>query len=67
MAVLDNEPRSASVTALTDVTCLKIERQDFYGLMFEKVEIAYGIIRALTGRLREADRKLSTLSKTNNL
>ena len=67
MAILDNEPRSASVTAITDVTCLKIDRQDFYELMFEKVEIAYGIIRVLTGRLREANHKLSTLSKTYNL
>lgn len=67
MAILDNEPRSASVTALTDVACLKIERQDFYELMFEKVEIAFGIIRVLTSRLREANRKLSALLKTHNL
>jgi CRP/FNR family cyclic AMP-dependent transcriptional regulator len=67
MAILDNEPRSASVTAVTDVSCLKIERQDFYELMSEKVEIAYGIIRVLTGRLREANHKLSTLSKTYKL
>jgi CRP-like cAMP-binding protein len=67
MAILDNEPRNASVTALTDVTCLKIDRQDFYELMSEKVEIAYGIIRVLMSRLREANHKLSTLSKTYNL
>lgn len=67
MAILDNEPRSASVTAVTDVACLKIDRQDFYEVMFEKVEIAYGIIRVLTGRLRDANLKLSTIPKTYNL
>ena len=60
MALLDNEPRSASVTATTDVTCLKVERDDFYDLMSEKIEIAHGIIRTLTHRLREADQKLSS-------
>ena len=60
MAILDNEPRSASVTAQTDVTCLKIEREDFYELMSEKIEIAHGIIRTLTQRLRDTDKKLAS-------
>jgi CRP/FNR family cyclic AMP-dependent transcriptional regulator len=59
MAILDNEPRSASVSAASDVTCLKVEREDFYELMSEKTEIAYGIIRVLTHRLREANQKIS--------
>jgi CRP/FNR family transcriptional regulator, cyclic AMP receptor protein len=59
MAILDNEPRSASVTASRDSTCLKVEREDFYELMSEKVEIAYGIIRVLTHRLRDANKKIS--------
>ncbi len=59
MALLDNEPRSATITAVSDVTCLKIEREEFYELMSEKIEIAHGIIRMLTNRLREANEKLS--------
>ena len=59
MALLDNEPRSATVSAVSDVTCLKVEREDFYELMSEKVEIGHGIIRMLTQRLREANDKLS--------
>ncbi|HOX46605.1 MAG TPA: cyclic nucleotide-binding domain-containing protein [Myxococcota bacterium] len=59
MALLDHEPRSASVTAQSDVTCLKVEREDFFELMSEKIEIAHGIIRVLTHRLREANEKLS--------
>jgi CRP-like cAMP-binding protein len=59
MAILDHEPRSASVTAAKDVTCLKVDREDFYELMSEKSEIAYGIIRVLTSRLRTLNKKIS--------
>lgn len=62
MAILDHEPRSASVTAVTDISCLKIEREDFYALMSDKPEIAYGIIRVLTQRLRAVNQLLSSYS-----
>ena len=52
MAILDSEPRSATVKALTSVQALKIEREDFYDLINEKMEIAQGIIKVLTRRLR---------------
>ena len=55
MAILDNEPRSASVVAATPVTALRIDQEDFYQLMREKSEIAYGIIQVLIHRLREAN------------
>ena len=67
MAILDNEPRSASVTAAEDVTCLKVSREDFYDLMSEKIEIAHGIIRVLTHRLRDANAKLSPTSKAHQI
>lgn len=53
MALLDNEPRSASATAVTDVVCLKIERDDFNEILAEKSEIAQGVIKVLTRRLRD--------------
>jgi CRP-like cAMP-binding protein len=52
MAILDSEPRSATVRTLTSVRALKIEREDFYDLINEKMEIAQGIIKVLTRRLR---------------
>jgi CRP-like cAMP-binding protein len=52
MAILDSEPRSATVRSLTTVRALKIEREDFYELMNEKLELAQGIIKVLTRRLR---------------
>ncbi len=53
MAILDSEPRSASVLAETPVRALKIEREDFYDLLTEKLEIAQGIIKVLSRRLRD--------------
>lgn len=52
MALLDSEPRSASVLAITDLTLLKIARDDFTEILAEKAEIAQGIIKVLTRRLR---------------
>lgn len=52
MALLDSEPRSASVSAVSDLTLLKIARDDFNEILAEKAEIAQGIIKVLTRRLR---------------
>lgn len=52
MALLDSEPRSASASATSDVTLLKIHRDDFHEILAEKSEIAQGIIKVLTRRLR---------------
>lgn len=52
MSLLDSEPRSASVSAVSDLTLLKIARDDFNEILAEKAEIAQGIIKVLTRRLR---------------
>lgn len=57
MSILDAEPRSASITALTELTLLKIARDDFAEILAEKPEIAQGILKVLTRRLREANRR----------
>jgi len=54
MAILDASPRSATVTALKDTNLLKISREDFQEIMAEKPEIALGIIKVLSHRLRGA-------------
>jgi CRP/FNR family transcriptional regulator, cyclic AMP receptor protein len=56
MAILDASPRSATVTALADTNLLKISREDFQEIMAEKPEIANGIIKVLSRRLRNAIR-----------
>ncbi len=52
MSLLDSEPRSASIAALSDLTLLRIARDDFNEILAEKVEIAQGVIQVLTRRLR---------------
>ncbi|MEE9166709.1 MAG: cyclic nucleotide-binding domain-containing protein [Candidatus Neomarinimicrobiota bacterium] len=54
MALLDQEPRSASASALEETVLLGIHGEDFYDLMASRVEIMQGIVRVLTRRLREA-------------
>jgi CRP/FNR family cyclic AMP-dependent transcriptional regulator len=62
MALLDSEPRSASATAQSSVVLLKILRDDFHEILAEKAEIAQGIIKVLTRRLRTTnDRRRQTL------
>lgn len=61
MAILDAEQRSATVTAMDDVLTLKIEREDFYEILMERNEVALGIIRVLTQRLRAESEKYRTL------
>lgn len=57
MAILDAEPRSASITALTPLTLLKIKLEDFHEILAEKPEISLGIIQVLTHRIREANQR----------
>jgi CRP/FNR family transcriptional regulator, cyclic AMP receptor protein len=56
MAILDAAPRSATVTAVFETNLLKLTREDFEDIMAEKPEIATGIIKVLTRRLRDAIR-----------
>lgn len=56
MALLDGEARSASVAAAEDLQTLRISRDDFFDILGDRVEIAQGIFKVLTGRLRTAIR-----------
>jgi ATP/ADP translocase/HEAT repeat protein len=52
LALLDAEPRNASVTAEEDTLLLRLDQEAFYELMADHTEVARGIIRTLTRRLR---------------
>ena len=56
MAVLDSQPRGASVTVLKDAVLLKIGRDDFRDILQERPEIGMGILQVLSRRLRPAGR-----------
>jgi CRP-like cAMP-binding protein len=64
MAVLDEVPRSASAEALEELELLRIGSDEFYEMLHEQVEIAEGIIRMLTKRLREADGQIREMRRS---
>ncbi len=59
MAVLDPEPRSASVTAAEDTVLLRLDRAPLYEVMAERPEVASGIIRILSRHLRARMRDMA--------
>ncbi len=61
MAVLDEVPRSATATAAEETEVLRIGSEEFYEILHEQVEIAEGVIRMLTRRIREADAAIQKL------
>ena len=59
LAVLDPEPRSASVTTLEDTFLLRLAKEPFDEVMADRPEIAAGVIRALCRRIRDQGRQLA--------
>lgn len=61
MALLDPEPRLASVTTVEPTRLFRLDQPSFYQLMAERPEVATGIVRVLTRLLRDRVRDLSQL------
>ena len=61
MALLDNEPRSASVSALEPTQLLRLGQAPFYELLSDQPEIATGIIHVLMHYIRTLNQRLSDL------
>jgi HD-GYP domain-containing protein (c-di-GMP phosphodiesterase class II) len=53
MALLDEQPRSASARALEPTTVLEISRADFETLLFKAPALAFRIMKELSARVRE--------------
>ena len=62
MAALDAEPRSASATASEDTLLLRLDQEPLYEIMEDRIEVARGIIRVLSGHLRARLSDLGELS-----
>ncbi len=56
LSLLDGEPRSATVRALTDMEVLQISSQDLNRLLRKAPSVRRKLLEALAERLREADR-----------
>lgn len=59
MAVLDPEPRSASVTAQAEGVLLRLKQETLHDLMVQQPEITRGVIRMLSNRLRRLIHNMS--------
>jgi len=62
MSLLDQEARSATVTAVEPVVALKISREDFLEMMADRPDIARAVLATLSRRLRKADTEIHKLS-----
>jgi AAA family ATP:ADP antiporter len=57
LALLDPEPRFASVEALTEVRLFRLDREAFLELMAGNIDIVRGVLHVLCERLRRAVRE----------
>ncbi len=55
MALMTGQPREATVVALTEVECLRIDKADFQGILQRRPAIAERISEILAGRRVELD------------
>lgn len=55
MAIINNAPRAATITALTPVTVLEIEKEAFSSLIESNSSVTLAMIREVSRRLREND------------
>lgn len=62
MSLIDGEPRSASVKAVTDATLLIIRREVFLTLLQETPELSISLLIEMSSRLRKANRHIGSLS-----
>jgi CRP/FNR family cyclic AMP-dependent transcriptional regulator len=62
MALLDNEPRSASAIAAEETQLLCLHRTDFQNVLADNRALLTSFIKVLTARLRKANQQISTLA-----
>jgi CRP-like cAMP-binding protein len=56
MAIIDGSPRSATVSAVTDIVVLMIPRTKFLKLLEDEPKVVLALMTTLAQRLREAQR-----------
>lgn len=66
MAIIDEQPRSASIATIPDTTFLIITKEDFRSLLADVPEISYQILKLTTERLRATNVHLKELEASTN-
>jgi CRP-like cAMP-binding protein len=62
-ALFDEEPRMVTATALEDCSLLTLDREEFFDLLSDHLQIVRGIIKAIVKRLRELAEKVDKMQK----
>jgi CRP/FNR family cyclic AMP-dependent transcriptional regulator len=62
MSLVDNEPSATTVIAMDDSEILVLRREDFQRCLEAMPQISFGLMRSLCSRLRQADRRISSLT-----
>jgi CRP/FNR family cyclic AMP-dependent transcriptional regulator len=65
LSMLTNEPRSARIRAVEDVTTLVLERDEFFNFLRTHTHAAIDVLVELGGRLRDNDRILRNMVSRN--
>lgn len=66
MSLLDGEPRSATVTALTDLRLLVVERSHFWRLLNETPDLVRRILVTLSRRVRRLEQAANSMLRRIN-
>ena len=66
MAIIDEQPRSASVATIPETTFFIITKDDFRNLLGETPEISFQILKLTTERLRGTNAHLKELEASTN-
>jgi CRP-like cAMP-binding protein len=59
MAILDDEPRSATVVAMDRARLLSLDGRSLKELIHQMPDISFEIFRELTARVRAAEKRLA--------
>lgn len=62
MAIIDEQPRSASARTTEDTVLLVLHKNDFRTAVLDYPDIAFEVMRELIRRLREADQRIRALA-----
>ena len=65
MSMIDEKPRSATVTAVTETGVSEIRRDDFFNSFQTDPDVALQLLKVLFERLREADARILELQKAD--
>ena len=67
MGMIDEKPRNATVTAVSDTVVREIRRDDFFNSFQTDPKVALTLLKVLFERLREADARILQLQKAGPL